>query len=132
MNVNDTWKNYVEGTDEWLGDEALAAIRATLGMIADEVVDAIQREVPAYARPLEGEFGRGIRMGTEVALRRFIGDERDEASDEIYRRLGAGEYRAGRSLDALQSAYRVGARVAWRAISDDAAAAGASPRAQRN
>jgi hypothetical protein len=71
-------------------------------------------------------------MGTEVALRRFVGDEQDAASDDVYRRLGAGEYRAGRGLDALQSAYRVGARVAWREISDAAAAAGASPRAQRN
>ena len=48
--------------------------------------------------------------------------------DDVYRRLGAGEYRAGRSLDALQSAYRVGARVAWRKISEAAEAAGASPR----
>ena len=50
----------------------------------------------------------------------------------MYRRLGGGEYRAGRSLDALQSAYRIGARVAWRELSDTAAAAGASPRTQRN
>ena len=71
-------------------------------------------------------------MGTEVALRRFIGDEHDASTDEVYRRLGAGEYRSGRSLDALQSAYRVGARVAWREISDAAAAAGASARAQRS
>jgi hypothetical protein len=132
VNVNLTWKNYVEGTDEWLSDEALSAIRTGLGAIADAVVDAIQREVPAYARPLEGDFGRGIRTGTEVALQRFIGDEHDGASDDVYRRLGAGEYRAGRGLDALQSAYRVGARVAWRRISDDAAAAGASARAQRS
>jgi hypothetical protein len=131
MGVNVTWKNYVAGTDEWLDGEALDGIRAALGSIADALVVAIQHEVPAYARPLEGEFGRGIRLGTELALRRFIGDEEDESADDVYRRLGAGEYRAGRSLDALQSAYRVGARVAWRQISDAAAAAGASPRAQR-
>jgi len=133
MSVNLAWKNYVEGTDEWLEEDALREIRGALAPIADAVVGAIQREVPDYARPLEGDFGRGIRMGTEVALRRFIGDEQDGAGgDDVYRRLGGGEYRAGRSLDALQSAYRVGARVAWREISDRAAAAGASPRAQRN
>ncbi len=132
MAANATWKNYVEGTDEWLDGEALRAIRPALAPIADAVVDAIRREVPGYARPLEGEFGRAIRLGTEVALRRFIGDEQDPASGEVYRRLGAGEYRAGRSLDALQSAYRVGARVAWRRLSEVAATAGASPRAQRN
>jgi hypothetical protein len=131
MGVNVTWKNYVAGTDEWIDGEALDGIRVALGPIAEALVDAIQHEVPAYARPLEGEFGRSIKLGTELALRRFIGDEEDESADDVYRRLGAGEYRAGRSLDALQSAYRVGARVAWRHISDAAAAAGASPRAQR-
>src|SRR5213078_1364552 len=39
----------------------------------------------------------------------------DEASArETYVRLGAGEFRAGRPLDALLAAYRVGARLAWR------------------
>ncbi len=132
MGVNATWKNYVEGTDEWLDADTLRVIHGALGPIADAVVEAIQREVPPYARPLEGDFGRGIRMGTEIALRRFVGDEQGAGSDDVYRRLGAGEYRAGRGLDALQSAYRVGARVAWREISDVAAAAGASARAQRN
>ncbi len=132
MAVNLGWENYVAGTDEWLAPEVLAQIRAGLGTIAEEVVAAIQHEVPEYARPLEGGFGSAIRTGTELALRRFVGEQRDASADDVYRRLGAGEYRAGRSLDALQSAYRIGARVAWRRLSDEAAAAGASPRAQRN
>ncbi len=132
MNTNSAWKNYVENTDEWLDPGALEQIRARLPGIADGVVEAIRLEVPAYARPLEGEFGSGIRLGTEVALRRFIGDEEADAPDDVYRRLGAGEYRAGRALDALQAAYRIGARVAWRRISDAAAEAGASERAQRS
>src|SRR5438093_638199 len=33
---------------------------------------------------------------------------------EVYRGLGRGEFREGRTLDSLQAAYRVGARVAWR------------------
>ncbi|GAA1997690.1 helix-turn-helix domain-containing protein [Catenulispora subtropica] len=32
----------------------------------------------------------------------------------VYRRLGRGEFSEGRSLDALQAAYRLGARIAWR------------------
>lgn len=132
VGVSSTWKNYVESTDEWLDRRALSLIRDRLPEIADDVVEAIRREVPEYARPLEGEFGRGIGLGTEVALRRFIGDEQRDAPDDVYRRLGAGEYRAGRGLDALQAAYRVGARVAWRRISEAAATAGASERAQRN
>ena len=41
--------------------------------------------------------------------------------------LGGGELREGRTLDALQSAYRVGARVAWRRQSAAARRAGFDP-----
>ena len=132
MSVNREWKNYVESTDEWLEESALRQIRGALPAIADAVVGAIQLEVAGYRRPLEGEFGAAVKTGTEVALSRFIGDDGDGSSEDVYRRLGGGEYRAGRSLDALQAAYRVGARVAWRQMSEAAAAAGASPDAQRN
>lgn len=103
---------------------AVAAIEQELDAIADEVVSAIQASVPEYAKPLRGEFGRAIRVGTAQALRRFVRGADDE-SGEIYRRLGRAEHRAGRSLDALQSAYRVGARIAWRRMSRLAAAGGA-------
>jgi hypothetical protein len=42
----------------------------------------------------------------------------------VYVALGRGELRQGRTLDALQSAYRVGARVAWRRIAEAARRAG--------
>lgn len=35
---------------------------------------------------------------------------------EVHRRIGRQELREGRSLDTLQSAYRIGVRVAWRRI----------------
>ena len=80
---------------------------------------ALGEEVPEYARPLEGAFGEAVRTGVEEALRRFIALIRDpdapgDAGREVYVALGRGELRAGRTLDALQAAYRVGARVAWR------------------
>ena len=71
-----------------------------------------RREVPEYARPLEGSFGRGVRTGVTEALRRFVAEliaTRPGARGpgrEVYAALGAGELRAGRTLDALQSAYR--------------------------
>ena len=37
---------------------------------------------------------------------------------DVYRALGQGEMRAGRSLETLLSAYRVGARVAWRRFAE--------------
>jgi len=100
-----------------------------LPALAEEIVAAIQREVPEYARPLRGEFGRGIRAGVEQALRRFARPQTED-DGRIYRALGRGEHREGRSLDALQAAYRVGARVAWRRVSRVAADAGAPLEAQ--
>ena len=46
---------------------------------------------------------------------------------EVYVALGRGEMRAGRSLDALQSAYRVGARIAWERFVEAADTAGHEP-----
>jgi hypothetical protein len=122
--------SYAKGIDSWLEQPAIAAIRAELPDLAEEIVRAIQREVPGYSRPLSGDFGRGIRSGVEFALSRFIGDGEDE-SPAVYRGLGYGELQAGRSLDALQSAYRVGARVAWQRMSQAAASTGATADAQR-
>jgi hypothetical protein len=128
---NSTAVSYVVGVDSWLEPAAIAAIRRELPDIAAEIVRTIQREVPGYSRPLRGAFGKGIRDGVELALRRFIG-EGDEEPADIYRRLGFGELRAGRSLDGLQTAYRVGSRVAWLRMSEAAAATGASADAQRD
>jgi hypothetical protein len=89
----------------------------------------IPREVPDYARPFEGSFGRGVEMGVTEALRQFVALIRDpdsgrEPGRDVYVGLGRGELRQGRTLDALQSAYRVGARVAWRRLAEAARRAG--------
>ncbi len=46
---------------------------------------------------------------------------------EVYLNLGRGEMRAGRSLDALLAAYRLGARVAWRRLAAAGERAGLQP-----
>jgi hypothetical protein len=99
--------------------EVAEVIRPELPALADEIIAAISRGVPDYARPLEGPFGVALRLGVEEALRQFVvmieqpGTGR-EAGREVYVNLGRAEMRAGRSLDALLAAYRLGARVAWR------------------
>ena len=94
------------------------ALRDTLPDMADGIIAAIATEVPDYSRAMEGRFARGVRFGVEVALSRFLdmlaGQPPEAGLRDTYQQLGAGEYRAGRSLDALLAAYRVGARVAWR------------------
>jgi PucR C-terminal helix-turn-helix domain/GGDEF-like domain len=96
-------------------------IEPELAATSDEIVTTIAREVPEYARPLEGSFGRGIRTGVGEALNQFVALVRDpdagrDLGREVYVDLGRGELRQGRTLDSLQAAYRVGARVAWRRI----------------
>jgi hypothetical protein len=116
-----------------LPPELAKALRPALPDLAQHIIVAIGREVPAYARPLEGPFGRALRIGVERALSRFVDEiERPGAGDggarEIYVALGRGEMRAGRSLDALLGAYRIGARLAWERFVAAGEAAGHEPR----
>jgi hypothetical protein len=105
--------------EERLPSELADALRPGLPSLAEEIIGAIGQEVPEYARPLEGPFGQGLRMGVERALGRFVDGLVDPAAVDdtnrraVYVELGKGEMRAGRSLDALLSAYRLGARIAW-------------------
>jgi hypothetical protein len=104
--------------------------------IATEILESIAHEIPEYARPLEGRFGRGIRRGVEEALAQFVALIRDPdagrgSGREVYLALGRGEQQVGRTLDSLQAAYRIGARVAWRRFADacQRAEVGAEPLA---
>ncbi|MDW5594341.1 helix-turn-helix domain-containing protein [Conexibacter stalactiti] len=105
-------------------------LRPELPGVAREIIDAVRVEVPPYARGLTGPFGRGLVAGVEQALRQFVdgieaGGRMPRA--RVYVDLGRGEMRAGRSLDTLLSAYRVGARVAWRRFAALGAEAGLPP-----
>jgi hypothetical protein len=117
--------------DPWRGLPGPVAdlIEGEIEPITIEILDSIAREVPEYARPLEGRFGRGIRRGVEEALAQFVSLIRDpeagrDSGREVYLALGRGEQRAGRTLDSLQAAYRLGARVAWRRFADACRRAG--------
>ena len=109
----------------------VTALRAALPALGDEVIAAIRESVHEYSRPLEGNFGRGVRAGVGEALTRFVDDIEHPGADPgrwraVYLNLGRGELRQGRTLEALLAAYRVGARVSWRGVAEAATAAGAS------
>ncbi len=113
--------------------EALVALGPHLSPLIDEIIEAIGHEVPAYARPLEGRFGEVVRRGVEDALGHF-GEwaVRGRAAGrnparEIAHALGRGEFRQGRTLEALLAAYRVGARLAWRRLATAGIEAGLTP-----
>jgi PucR C-terminal helix-turn-helix domain len=100
-----------------------------LGTIAEDIIRSISRAIPAYRRPMRGAFGRGVHTAIDQALRQFLDQmgrpiPAERPGREVYLALGRGELRSGRSLDALQLAYRIGARVAWRRFAAAARAGG--------
>jgi hypothetical protein len=121
-------------TEPWRGlsAEVADAIEPALPAATREILATIGREVPEYARPIEGSFGRGLRLGVDEALAQFVALIRDpdsgrERGRSVYVGLGRGELNQGRTLDSLQAAYRVGARVAWRHIAAAGRSAGLAP-----
>lgn len=112
-------------SEPWRGLSPAIAdlIEPELPAITEAILATIGEQVGEYARPLEGRFGEGIRTGVNEALLQFVALVRDpdagrEPGREVYVALGRGEQRVGRTLDSLQAAYRIGARVAWRRIAE--------------
>lgn len=107
----------------WTGvpGEMSELFRPHLAGVAEEMIGEIQRGVPEYARPLDEDYARMVRLAVEGALRQFVDlisdpDTSWESVAAVYREIGWAEAREGRSLDALQTALRLGARVAWRRL----------------
>jgi hypothetical protein len=105
--------------------ELAELLRVQLAAVADQVEEEVRRQVPEYARPVDGTYGRNLRAGVVQALTLFvdhIADPRDDggAIAATYYELGRGEALEGRSLDALQSALRVGGLHAWRLMGQTA------------
>jgi hypothetical protein len=122
-----------ESTDS-IWPELVRQISAHLDEIAAEMVKEIQARLPEYARPLDPTYARTVRVAVDNALHHFLdvlarrdgGQEHEEDWREMFRAIGAGEMREGRSLDTLQAALRLCARVGWRWLVDFAQAEGAS------
>jgi hypothetical protein len=98
-------------------------LRPALPSAVEEMVARILASVAEYARPGDGSYARAVRRGAEEAASQFVdriadpGASWDQAAD-VFRRLGRAEAGQGRSLEALQSALRAGARAALRWLTD--------------
>jgi hypothetical protein len=114
--------------------DVVAAMQAELPAVAERTVATIVVEVPSYADAFTGEMGRAISGAVQLALGGFLDLATASggvdpslpigpALEGAYK-LGRGEARSGRTMDSLLAAYRVGARVSWRHMSDTAVAAG--------
>ncbi len=107
----------------------VAAVRASLAVLVDGIVEAVRGENAGYAEVLGSPEGIGIRLGIEQAIKTFLdavesGERPAGDTAEVWRRLGEAEFQSGRSLEALRAAWRTGTRAAWRGAADLAAAAG--------
>ena len=112
-------------------EPALArALEPALPALVDEVIAAVEAAVPDYSSGVE----ENVRLGVRQALDGFVelvltGSDAGLPERQIYVEFGAGEYRVGRTLDALLRAYRAGAQVAWRGLADAGDRADIDPRA---
>ena len=117
-----------------LDEDVVAALQAVLPRMAEHTVTAVTLEGPSYTRAFSGRMGQTIENAVQMALGAFLrlavrSHDSDPAAtlspalDGAYE-LGRGEARQGRTMDALLSAYRVGARVAWRELSATAVDSG--------
>ncbi|MFJ3929148.1 helix-turn-helix domain-containing protein [Streptomyces sp. NPDC090029] len=102
-----------------LPQEFAALIRPELPSLIQEIGIEVTRAYPEYARLLNGPYGKAVQLGVEQNIRVFVEQVARPSSpsplrDEMLRRFGRFEAYEGRSLESLQGAYRLGARVALR------------------
>jgi hypothetical protein len=112
-----------QAADVWhtLPPEAAETLRAEAAASITEMTEAIQADVAEYARPGDPAYTATLSHAVRHAVETFI--ERvarpDLPLDSIvaeFRAVGLAEAREGRSLEPLQAAMRLGARVAWRRL----------------
>src|SRR4051794_7978381 len=105
--------------------ELLPSLVEQLPAVISEVIAELRLEWPDYAQFL-AEDPDSVRERAELALHRLVALAEHGAVKEIsagglsaeaaamFEELGRIEWQEGRSLATLMSAYRAGARAAWR------------------
>jgi PucR C-terminal helix-turn-helix domain len=120
----------------------LPTLTAQLPQLIDEVVELLRDEWPDYAQFVADDPDDSIRIA-ELALLRLVKiaellprqrtasspSPEESYEHEAFEEIGRLEWREGRSLGTLLSAYRAGARVAWGHISEIGVQRGLTPAA---
>jgi hypothetical protein len=136
LDVSEQLGSGVDGARIALDPRLLDLLRRRLPDVANHTIAAVTDEVPAYVGAFGGPMADNVENAVQMALAGFLrlaargrsgdpGTPLSPALEGAYA-LGRGEARSGRSADALLSAYRVGARVAWRELAETAVEAGVS------
>ncbi|OXR42254.1 helix-turn-helix domain-containing protein [Nocardia cerradoensis] len=100
------------------------ALYDALPVAEDEVFETVARELPVFAEVFEGALGGRARADINTMLAGFLvlacGDGPGRrpvdlvAVERAAYDLGRFEAYSGRSIDALNAAFRLGARIGWR------------------
>ena len=99
--------------------ETAAVVRARLGGAIPEMIEAIAAGDPEYASRTHPGYRQRLADAVTGAVACFIAhvarpDQSTRVITAEFRAIGGTAAREGRTLDALQDALRLGARVAWR------------------
>jgi PucR C-terminal helix-turn-helix domain len=105
---------------EWpsVPPEAVSWMLPELEPLARDMTAAILSEVPEYGRPDDDSYARVVHQVAREAVHQFAARVANpavpgEPMARMFHDIGRVEAAAGRSLDALHAALRVGARVTW-------------------
>jgi PucR C-terminal helix-turn-helix domain len=112
---------------EWppVPPEAVSWMLPELESLARDMAAAILSEVPEYGRPDDDSYARVVHQVARDAVHQFAARIADpavpgEPMARMFHDIGRVEAAAGRSLDALHAALRVGARVTWQRLREKA------------
>lgn len=98
--------------------------------VVAQIIEAVPNQIPAYQLARTERFKEVLFMGVQGALEQLLtlpGTDHpalNEESRQLVAALGAGEFRQGRSMDALLAAYRTSARITFRGLSEACARLG--------
>ncbi|AHH99678.1 PucR family transcriptional regulator [Kutzneria albida] len=95
-----------------LPEDLADRFRPLVEVLAEEVLREVVAAVPAYHG---ATLARAVHSAITYCLDAVHGSPSQGWAAQV-RELGKLEYSAGRTLDCLQTAYRVGGRVAWRYV----------------
>ena len=112
---------------EWppVPPEAVSWMLPELEPLARDMAAAILIEVPEYGTPDDDSYARVVYQVARDAVHQFAARIADPAAPgepitRMFHDIGRVEAAAGRSLDALHAALRVGARVTWQRLREKA------------
>jgi hypothetical protein len=127
------YKERVTTSDVTTLPDLLPTLVDDLPQVIEEVMGLLREEWPDYASFLADD-PEGVAETATAAIHRLVGLAQGEGGGqvsagegELFEELGRIEWREGRSLSSLLSAYRAGARVAWRHMSRVALRRGVAP-----